>query len=382
MNIVFIKRITDIEKVLKKKSVLLFGPRRTGKSFYIQNQLSKHRYYNLLHADTYRKLTVRPSLIRESITDEDRLIVIDEIQKLPILMDEVHAMIEEFPNVKFLLTGSSARKLKRGYTSLMAGRAKRMTFYPFVSAEIPDFDLHRVLGFGTLPPVYFSDDPYDELLDYVGLYLKEEIRAEALVRNIENFSHFLEVAARSNGRVINYSQVALDAQIAPRTVREYFNLLEDTLMGYLLSPIEQLGRRKVSSKSKFYFFDTGVVNALIERSSVSRKSSEFGELFEHFIFLELKNYINAKNLRSKINYWGIANKTEVDFIIDKKIAIEVKATNLVGERHLKGLNLMSEDYELSKKYVVSCDDTVRSLNDTIILPYREFCKRLWNGEIF
>jgi uncharacterized protein len=377
-----IKRINEIEKNLHKKSILLLGPRRTGKSFFINNQLLKHKYYNLLHADTYRRITARPSLIRESIEDSDKFIVIDEIQKIPALMDEVHSMIETFPNIRFLLTGSSARKLKREHTSLMAGRAKRMIFFPFTSAEIPDFDLQRVIEFGTIPSVYLSDDPYDELLDYVGLYLKDEIRSEALVRNIENFSHFLETAAKSNGQIINFAQVGSDAQVPPRTVREYFNLLEDTLMGNMLAPIEQMGKRKVVSKSKFYFFDIGVVNALIERSSVSMKSTEFGELFEHFIYLELVNYINAKSPRSKINYWSITNKSEVDFIINKEIAIEVKATELVTEKHLKGIKLMSEDYNLTQKYVVSRDSTKRKLNDVTILPYRNFCKMLWAGEIF
>lgn len=377
-----IKRVTNIQDILKRKSVLLLGPRRTGKSFLIRMQLGEHKYFNLLHADTYRRLVSRPSLIRESITENDHLIVIDEIQKVPSLMDEVHAMIEEFPGVHFLLTGSSARKLKREHSSLMAGRAKQMIFYPFVSAEIPDFKIEDVVQFGTLPPVYLSDDPYDELLDYVGLYLKEEIRQEALVRNIENFSHFLEVAARSNGQEINFSSVGSDSQVPPRTVREYFVLLEDTLMGSMLTPIEQKGKRKVTSKSKFYFFDIGVVNALLERSSVSPKSNDFGVLFEHFIFLELKNYINAMSSQSSINYWCVNKTSEVDFIINNEIAIEVKATELVTEKHLKGLKLMSEDYSLKRKFVISQDPMRRKIGDVNIVPYREFCSLLWEGKIF
>lgn len=377
-----IQRITSIKNILKKKSVLLLGPRRTGKSFYIRNQLGPHKYYNLLHADTYRRLTVRPSLIRETLLKSDRLVVIDEIQNIPELMNEVHAMIEENSQVHFLLTGSSARKLKREHTSLMAGRAKKMIFYPFVSAEIPNFSLKQIIQYGTLPPVYFSDDPFDELLDYVGLYLKEEVRAEALVRNIENFSHFLEVAARSNGQIINFSQVGSDAQVPPRTVKEYFILLEDTLLGNMLTPIEQVGKRKVITKSKFYFFDMGVVNALIERKTVSSKSSEFGDLFEHFIYLELKNYIHFKGSNDKINYWSIQNKTEVDFIINKSIAFEVKSTELVTQKHFKGIKLMSEDYQLTAKYIISRDPEVRVIEDITILPYQIFCKQLWSGNLF
>lgn len=377
-----IQRITNIKKILKTKSILLLGPRRTGKSYFIRNQLGDHKYYNLLHADTFRRLTSRPSLIRESIKESDHIVVIDEIQQIPELMNEVHAMIEESPHVHFLLTGSSARKLKREHTSLMAGRAKKMIFYPFVSSEIPNFSLERVIQYGTLPPVYFSDEPYEELLDYVGLYLKEEIRAEALVRNIENFSHFLEVTAKLNGQIINFSQVGSDAQVPPRTVKEYFVLLEDTLLGSMLTPIEQMGKRKVISKSKFYFFDLGVVNALIERKNVSMKSSEFGDLFEHFIYLELVNYINFKKSTDKINYWSIQNKTEVDFIINKTIAFEVKATDLVIQKHIKGLKLMSEDYPLERKYIISRDPEVRKIEDITILPYRTFCSMLWRGELF
>lgn len=377
-----IQRVNQIQEVLKRKSILLLGPRRTGKSYFSKRQLSPDRYYNLLRGETFRKLSSRPSTIREELTPDDKLVVIDEIQKIPELMDEVHALIEDFPEVRFLLTGSSARKLKREHTSLMAGRAKQITFTPFSSVEIPNFDLNKIIETGTLPPVYFSEDPYDELLDYVGLYLKEEIRDEALVRNFSNFSHFLDVAARSNGQIINFSAIASDSQVPPRTVKEYFNLLEDTLMGNMLRPIEQMGKRKVISKAKFYFFDIGVVNALLEREKVSNKSPEFGDLFEHFIYLELRNYILAKSPRSKMNYWNINKRAEVDFVINKKIAIEVKATELVTEKHFKGLKLMAEDYELERKIVVSRDSTPRKVNDIEIIPYRDFCELLWAGKLF
>jgi len=374
-------RKNSITKTLERKSVLLLGPRRTGKSFFIRNQLGEHKYYNLLHADTFRRLSSRLSLIREELNPEDKLIVIDEIQKLPELMDEVHAMIEESPNLHFLLTGSSARKLKRSHTSLMAGRAKQMFFFPFTTAEIENFNLEQITNFGTLPPIWLSDDPYNDLLDYVGLYLKEEIRSEALVRNIENFSHFLEVAAKSNGKILNYSEIGRDAQVPPRTVKEYFHLLEDTLMGTTLKPIEQQGKRKAVSKSKFYFFDIGVVNALLERKSVSLKGPEFGDVFEHFIFLEIKNYIFSNGLRSHLNFWGIDNKTEVDIIIDKKIAIEVKASKLITEKHCKGLKVFSATYHPERKIIVSRDNEYRRIDDIEILPYQLFLKMLWDDEI-
>ena len=184
----YIERIIPIVKELQKSSVLLLGPRRTGKS------APPHRIYDLLKSDVFLRLSQRPSLIRESLTPNDSLIVIDEIQKLPVLMDEVHVMIEE-KGVRFLLTGSSARKLKRTHTSLMAGRARTRLLAPFVSAELPTLDLDRALTYGMLPPVQLSDEPLEELGSYVGTYLREEIQAEALSRNIEGFSRFLARAA-------------------------------------------------------------------------------------------------------------------------------------------------------------------------------------------
>lgn len=375
------KRIIPLENILKRKSVLLLGPRRTGKSFFISNQIKPDRIINLLEADTFRKFSARPELLREIIQDKEKIIAIDEIQKLPLLMDEVHSLIETRA-IKFILTGSSARKLARSHTSLMAGRAKRMYLHPLVSAEITDYKLNEILIFGSLPIVFNTDDPWDELKDYAGLYLKEEILAEALVRKIENFSRFIDFAALSNGQILNYESIARDAQVPARTIREYYALLEDTLMGYILNPIKATTKRKCVSAGKFYFFDIGVLNSIIDRRTVIAKTKEYGALFEHFIFLELKAYIDYFSSDSTLGFWRIDEENEVDFIVNDKIAIEVKATELVHDKHLKGLIKFSQNEKVEKKIIVSLDKAKRKIGDIVIYPYQIFLKDLWDGEIF
>ena len=381
-NMTYLTRRIDLSAVLARKSVLLLGPRRTGKSSLIRHQFKSAKVYNLLKADEFQRLSARPQLIREALaTNPVDIIVIDEIQKLPSLMDEVHLMIEEYGQ-KFLLTGSSARKLKRTHTSLMAGRAKVIYLHPFVSAEVPDFDLDRVLLYGLLPPVYLSDDPEDELRSYVGEYLKEEIQAEALSRNIQNFSRFLSHAALTNAHMINFESVASDAQVPARTVREYYTVLEDTLIGRMLMPLSQVGSRKVVSKAKFYFFDTGIVHQLQQLTSMPFGGSSYGDAFETFLFHELVTYLDYVRPRETINYWRTSTGIEVDFVISQRIAIEAKATTLVDKKDLKGLKALAKEIKLERLIVVSRDTESRKIGSIEIWPYREFLTALWSGSIF
>ena len=371
-------RKCPILESLKKRSVLLLGPRRTGKSAFIRNEIKADKTYNLLLSDVFLRLSRRPSLIRESLNSDDKLIVIDEIQKLPQLMDEVHFMIEEL-GIRFLLTGSSARKLKRTHTSLMAGRAKTVRLLPFVSAEVPDFNLEKVLLYGLLPPIYYSADPKDELVSYVGDYLQEEIKAEALARNIENFSRFLHRAALSSGEVINFESVANDAQVPARTIREYYAVLQDTLIGVMLNPIAT-SKRKAITKGKFYFFDIGVVNTLIGQTSLTKDTTAFGIAFEHFIFQELFAYINYNNLKQELYFWRSVNHQEVDFVIGE-VAIEVKASSNITNSDLKGLHLLAQDILLKRKIVISQETQKRQVGEVEIYPYRQFLKELWDNKI-
>lgn len=374
----YIYRKSPILEELKTRSVLLLGPRRTGKSSFIRNELKADKIYNLLLSDVFLQLSRRPSLVRESLNDNDKLIVIDEIQKLPKLMDEVHFMIEEL-GIRFLLTGSSARKLKRTHTSLMAGRAKTVRLLPFVSAEIPEFELEKVLLYGTLPPIYYSQNPADELRSYVGDYLQEEIKAEALARNIEGFSRFLHRAALSSGEVINFESIASDAQVPARTIREYYTVLQDTLIGTMLHSVDT-SKRKAITKGKFYFFDVGVVNALIGQNSLPADTNAFGIAFEHFIFQELFAYVNYQNLQHELCFWRSTTHQEVDFVIGK-VAIEVKASANISNSDFKGLSLLGQEVLLERKIIISKEAQKRKVGEVEIYPYRQFLDELWSNKI-
>ena len=377
----YIPRHLRISEMLKTKSVLLLGPRRTGKSSLIRNEIKADQVYNLLNSVTFRELAVRPSLIREKLKNNHSLIVVDEIQKLPHLMDEIHLMIEEH-GARFLLTGSSARKLRRSYTSLMAGRARRQYLFPLTSLELgQNFDLNRALLYGTLPSVYLAENPKDELKSYVGDYMKEEIMAEALSRNIESFARFLETAACSNGEILNFEKIGMDAQVPSRTIREYYSVLEDTLMGTSVHPFKKGKTRKSVSKSKFYFFDLGVLNSLLGRKSLSMKTPEFGGLFESWVFLELKAYLEYERRDESLCFWRTQTDQEVDFIVGDQVAIEVKSTALVTERHLDGLRAIEDEYKFKRKIIVSQDLNYRKIGEIEIFPYSIFIEKLWSGEL-
>jgi predicted AAA+ superfamily ATPase len=377
---VVLSRVIPLVEDLARGSVLLLGPRRTGKSFLIRHQIEADRVYNLLRADTFQALSARPSLVREELQPDDRCIVIDEIQKLPNLMDEVHLMIEE-RGIHFLLTGSSARKLKRTHTSLMAGRAKTRLLYPFVSHELPHWDLFRALRFGMLPPVVLADDPEEVLSTYVGDYLREEIQAEALTRKIENFSRFLHRAAMSNAELLNFESIASDAQVPARTVREYYAILSDTLLGVMLEPLDTGGRRKCVAHGKFHFFDVGVVHALLGSFDISESHPLLGKALEQLVFQELRAYLGYRKPKLALNFWRTQQGDEVDFVVGGNVAIEVKASTQVSERDFRGLERLAEERTLLRRIVVSRDARPRTVNGIDIMPVKKFFESLWAGQI-
>ena len=258
------KRILNLHELLAKKSFFLFGPRATGKSFLIHQDFKNARLFDLLHAPTFDRLSRRPTLISEQGVDRDALVVIDEVQKLPRLLDEVHRLIEKH-GTRFLLTGSSARKLRHGGANLLAGRAWKSSLFPLVSAEIPDFDLSRHLLLGGLPVVLNSSDPWEELKAYTGTYLREEIFAESIVRKLDAFVSFLDIASTKTGEEINYVSLGSDTGISPRTIQNFFEVLEDTLVGFRLPPFRKTRARKAVSREKFYLFDLGVTSSLNDR---------------------------------------------------------------------------------------------------------------------
>ena len=372
------KRIIDIKSIIERKSLFLFGPRQTGKSFYLKRTFKKALYYDLLKTDLFFRLSSKPSILREEViaSSGNELVIVDEIQKLPILLDEIHYLIEEYGR-RFIITGSSARKLKYGTANLLGGRALTRHLFPLVSCEIPDFDLDRILNYGTLPSIYTSSDPFEDLESYVGTYLKEEIQAEGLVRKLEHFSRFLNLAALCDTEMLNFSNIGSDLGLPSKTVREYFRILEDTLVGSLLEAYTKTVKRKSISTAKFYFFDLGVSNILAGRKQITSKTELFGKAFEHFLFQEIKAYLHYSRDRRKLTYWRSKSGYEVDFLIGDDVAIEAKGTETVTIKHTKGLCALSEDLRLKKKIIVSLDTNKRALNDIYIYPYKEFLKDLW-----
>ncbi len=377
-----IARIFDVGTPLKRKSMFLFGPRQVGKSWLIRHVLEDVKVYNLLDNAVLLKLSLNPGLLSEQCTEKGQVVVIDEIQKLPELLDQVQLLIEE-RRQKFLLTGSSARKLKKSGVNLLGGRASTKYLHPFSWVELDShFDLERALQYGLLPPIYFSESPYEDLCDYAGTYLKEEVIAEGASRNLPAFSRFLEVAALSSGELVNFANIAGDSQVAVSTVREYYQVLEDTLIGRQLPSWTGSKKRKAISRAKFYFFDIGVSRALQGKRSLEKNSSDFGVALEHYILHEIWCYLDYRMpVDYRLSYWRSTSGMEVDFIIGDEVAVEVKASSNIQERMLKGLRALAEE-KSHKRYITVClEDARRTVGGVEIMPIREFLEELWNGKI-
>jgi len=374
----FIPRALDLSSLVRRKTHFLFGPRQTGKSFSIRYQLQGTRVYNLLDTATFLALSQNPGRLGEEIGPHDKLVAIDEIQRLPILLNEVHLLIEE-RGVRFLLTGSSARKLRRGGVNLLGGRARTMYMHPLTTAELGErFDLSRALHRGLLPSIYFSDDPEADLAAYAGTYLHEEIVAEGATRNIPAFSRFLKVAALCSGTMINFTNIANDAQVPRTTVHEYFEILRDTLLLHELPAWRKSVKRKPIRTSKYYFFDVGVVRHLQGRT-LAPKTREFGEAFETLIMHELVSWRDYRS-GDAISYWRSASGYEVDFILGDHTAIEVKAKENVSPDDLKSLRAIAEENKLQRCICVSLEPRTRRVGGITVLPYREFLEKLWSGQ--
>ncbi|MGE0822649.1 MAG: ATP-binding protein [Candidatus Binatia bacterium] len=376
------QRILNLEALLEHRSLFLFGPRQTGKTTYLHERYPRARFVDLLDARTFRELSARPEILRESLTPSETLVVIDEIQKLPALLDEVHLLIERDKSLRFILTGSSARKLRQKSTNLLAGRALTVRLHPLVSPEVEFRDLEKRLQLGGLPSVLTSAIPHEDLAAYVGTYLREEIQAEGFTRQIEAFSRFLEVAALSNGELLNFTQIASDAAVPSRTVQNYYRILEDTLVGYQLSPFRKTPTRKAVATAKFFFFDVGVVHALMGREEVRPRTSEYGRALEHLIFLELRAYLDYTRNRAALTFWRTHSKHEVDFLVGDTVAIEVKAKERVGEQDLRGVRALAQELSLTRMIVVSNEHWRRTTDDHIeIVPVDEFLHDLWSGNV-
>ena len=310
--------------------------------------------------------------------------IIDEIQKIPILLDEVHDIIEK-KKIHFVLTGSSARKLKRtklkrSGVNLLAGRAWQANLFPLTTQEITDFDLDKYLLYGGLPQVYSSAEPEEELDAYVNIYLKEEIKEEALVQNFINFSRFLKVASLANTQQLNYASVSQESGVPATSVKHYFEILEETFIGFNLASWNESKKRKAISAGKFYFFDIGVANFLSGTKVLNRNSDDFGKSFKHFIAMEIRAYLSYFRIKKELCFWRTSTKIEVDFIIGNDMAVEVKSSHKVSDKHLKGLRALQEEGIVSKFYLISFDENERITSDKIhIIHWKNFLANLWKN---
>ena len=366
------------------ESIFFWGARQTGKSTLLKQLFPDAHYYDLLLSDEYSRLRFRPALLREEceMLDEGELVIIDEVQKIPALLDEVHWLMTE-RNLRFILCGSSARKLRRCGANLLGGRAIRKTLFPLVSAEIPDFDIDVALNNGMLPRHYLIKDPRQRLEAYVGDYLQQEIVAEAVVRRIDSFTRFLQVAALSDAAILNYTKIASDCGVSSKSVKEYFSILEETMLGYHIPAYSKVIRRKLVAAPKFYFFDVGIPNYLMKRIPLKSGSSEYGHALEHLICQELKAYLSYRGIDKNLSYWRTSDhRYEVDFIVgDAEVAIEVKSSDTVDSSETRGLRAFSEEHPSARLIIVSMEQRPRRHKDIEIWPAREFLRKLWADKI-
>lgn len=382
------KRILNI-KLPDKQSAFLWGARKTGKSTYLKNRFPKSIVFDFLKTDIFFKISKNPSILREILLAKDKAllkypIILDEVQKVPHVLDEVHWLIEN-KGLRFILCGSSARKLRRGHFNLLGGRAWRYEMFPLVTAEIDNFNLLKALNNGLIPSHYLqsTEDAKKSLNAYVQDYLKEEIFAEGLTRNVPAFSRFFDAFGYAHGELTNYSDIARDCGVDSKTVKEYYQILIDTLMAVRIEPFKKRQARQVITKAvKYYLFDVGVAGCLTKRHLTEEKGAEFGKAFEHFILMELVAYRSYKGYDFRINFWRTKSGLEVDYIIgDGETAIEIKGTDNVDVRDLKGLYAFMDTYS-PKRSIVVCNETEKRIHGRIeIMPWREFLYELWNDRI-
>lgn len=374
-------------KLPKGQSAFLWGPRKTGKTTFLRAAFPDSLYYDLLKTDLFLEFVKRPFLLREQLLaiSPDRLkepVIIDEVQKVPQLLDEIHWLIEN-RGLRFILCGSSARKLKRGKANLLGGRAWRYEMHPLVSEEIADLDLLRALNRGMIPLHYMQAEYHKSLQAYVHDYLKEEVFDEGLTRNIPAFSRFFDAMGYSHGELTNYVNIARDCGVDAKTVKEYYQILADTLLGTMIEPYKKRKDRNVILRAgKFYLFDVGVAGAITHRRIPREKGEQFGKAIEHFILMELLAHRAYKDLDYEVNFWRTKSGLEVDFILGQgEVAVEVKGTSRVDSTDLRPLKTFLHEYRPARAFVV-CNESAPRVHEGIrILPWRNFLGMLWHGEV-
>ena len=371
-----------------RRSAFLWGPRKTGKSTYLRSAFPESLTYDLLQTDLMLELARRPALLRERLlaAPPARLrspVILDEVQKAPQLLDEVHWLIEN-RGLRFILCGSSARKLKRSGVNLLGGRAWRYEMHPLVSIELGEVDLLRVLNRGLIPSHYLDPEYERSLRAYVVDYLKEEVLDEGLTRNVAAFSRFLEAVGYSHGDLTNYSNIARDCGVDSKTVKEYYQILVDTLLGSFVLPWKKRQERQVIGKApKFYLFDVGVAGALTRRRVAEERGEAFGRALEHFLLMEVLAHRSYRELGYDVHFWRTKSGLEVDFVLgDGEVAVEVKGASRADPSDLRSLRAFVDDHRPRRAVLVCNERSPRVVAGIEILPWREFLARLWGGEMF
>lgn len=373
-------------KLPKNDSFFLWGPRQTGKSSLLRQLFPDSPRIDLLKSDEFIKYSTAPWLLREELTlkSDVPFIIIDEIQKVPALLDEIHWLIEE-KEICFGLCGSSARKVKRGHANLLGGRALRYVLHGLTSHELgSDFNLENMLNRGYLPRMVQSSNYKKLWHGYIVDYLKEEIASEGLVRNLPAFSNFLELASISDTEIISYKKFESDTGVVQTTIKDYFSILQDTLIGSYLPSFSKRPKRRVIQAPKFFFFDVGLVNQLARRGEVVPKTEVFGKAFENWVYHEIRAYLDYTDNMEPLSYWQLSSGKEVDFIIgDARVAIEAKGSDKITSDHCKGLEEFKRDYKKVKnRYLVSLVDKSRKIGDIVCLSIQDFTTMLWSGNLF
>ena len=377
-----------LERILKlynelDTSIFLFGARQTGKTTLLRQQFPESIFIDLLDTNVRERFRRRPVTLYETLKDKPQrtLVIIDEIPEVPELLNEVHRLIVE-PGLVFILCGSSARKLKRKGHNTLGGRAYPIYLFPLVSAEIPDFEIDRAVNYGMIPSHYLARNPRKHMEGYIDIYLKEEIKEEALVRNLSAFHRFLEVAALTDGEIVNYNNIAQECGVHATTVSSYFDILEDTLIGYRIPAFRRTTKRRVMQAPRFYYFDVGVANHLLHRRDMVRGSTDYGHAFEHLVIQELYTWLHYRQSEEELTYWRTYTNIEVDAVIgDARVAIEIKSVEEVLPRHLKGLKTFGEEYPESRRIIVSLDTFNRRIDDIECLYANDFLQMLWKDGV-
>ena len=382
----FVKRVLNID-LPPKQSAFLWGPRKTGKSTYLKSVFPHSLIYDFLQTDVFLEFSKNPSLLRERLLAKDSSVlncpvILDEVQKVPQILDEVHWLIEN-KGLRFILCGSSARKLKRGKANLLGGRAWRFEMFPLVSVELEDLNLLRALNHGLIPAHYLQENYQKSLRGYTQDYLKEEVFNEGLTRNIPAFSRFFDAMGYSHGQLTNYSNIAREVGVDSKTVKEYYQILVDTLLGYMVEPFKRRqGRQVISRAPKFYLFDVGVAGAITKQQLTTEKGEWFGKAFEHFILMEILAYNSYNEVDFDINFWRTKSGLEVDFILGRgEVAIEIKGASQVHKRELRPLDAFIEEYSPKSAIVVCNEREERIFRNIRILPWRKFLRDLWQEKI-